>query len=80
MTQKEAIEFLKSKGIDDIHKYTASLLFHIPMDEVTHEQRSNAKAKLFGYCYAMGSEIPEFLEYSIKSLNGNDNERENQNS
>ena len=39
----------------DIHKITASKVFKIPLDEVTKEQRSNAKAVNFGIVYGMSS-------------------------
>ncbi len=39
----------------DIHKLTASEVFHIPFDEVTSRQRSNAKAVNFGIVYGMGA-------------------------
>lgn len=40
---------------DDIHKITASQVFHIPLNEVTKEQRSNAKAVNFGIIYGISS-------------------------
>lgn len=39
----------------DIHKITASQVFHIPMDEVTDLQRRNAKAVNFGIVYGISS-------------------------
>lgn len=39
----------------DIHRLTASQVFHIPFDEVTPLQRSNAKAVNFGIVYGMGA-------------------------
>jgi len=39
----------------DIHKITASQVFNVPIDEVTPEQRSRAKAVNFGIIYGMGS-------------------------
>lgn len=38
----------------DIHRLTASQVFHVPFDEVTSLQRSNAKAINFGILYGMG--------------------------
>ena len=38
---------------EDIHKQAASKVFGIPMDEVTKEQRSNAKAVNFGIVYGI---------------------------
>lgn len=39
----------------DIHRLTASEVFHIDFDEVTPLQRSNAKAVNFGIVYGMGA-------------------------
>ena len=39
----------------DIHAATASLVFHVPLVEVTKEQRSNAKAVNFGIVYGISS-------------------------
>lgn len=39
----------------DIHRITASQVFHVPFDEVTPLQRSNAKAVNFGIVYGIGS-------------------------
>lgn len=39
----------------DIHAATASLVFHVPLEEVTKEQRSNAKAVNFGIVYGISS-------------------------
>jgi DNA polymerase I-like protein with 3'-5' exonuclease and polymerase domains len=38
----------------DIHKTTASLMFGIPIDKVTYEQRKAAKTINFGIIYGMG--------------------------
>ncbi|NLL72883.1 MAG: DNA polymerase I [Clostridiales bacterium] len=43
------------KDAKDIHKITASEVFHIPFDEVTPLQRSNAKAVNFGIVYGISS-------------------------
>lgn len=40
---------------EDIHKITASKVFHTPMDEVTDLQRRNAKAVNFGIVYGISS-------------------------
>ncbi|QIA28545.1 DNA polymerase family A [Phage f2b1] len=48
---------------DDIHKETASLVFGIPIDEVTDDQRSSAKSTTFGIAYG---ETP----FSYYSKNG----------
>lgn len=39
----------------DIHRFTASEVWHIPLDEVTSEQRRNAKAINFGLIYGMSA-------------------------
>ena len=39
----------------DIHAATASLVFHVPLEEVTKDQRSNAKAVNFGVVYGISS-------------------------
>lgn len=43
------------KGSKDIHAATASLVFHTPIDQVTKEQRRNAKAVNFGIVYGISS-------------------------
>ncbi|MBR5931471.1 MAG: DNA polymerase I [Lachnospiraceae bacterium] len=43
------------KSDADIHKITASKVFHTPLDEVTKEQRRNAKAVNFGIVYGISS-------------------------
>lgn len=39
----------------DIHRATAAQVFGVPLDEVTDEQRRNAKAVNFGIIYGMSS-------------------------
>ncbi len=39
----------------DIHRITASKVFHIPFEEVTDQQRRNAKAVNFGIVYGISS-------------------------
>ena len=39
----------------DIHRITASKVFHVPFEEVTPEMRSNAKAVNFGIVYGISS-------------------------
>lgn len=43
------------KEAKDIHRITASEVFHIPFDEVTPAQRSSAKAVNFGIVYGISS-------------------------
>ena len=43
------------KEARDIHRMTASQVFHIPFDEVTELQRRNAKAVNFGIVYGISS-------------------------
>lgn len=43
------------KESKDIHAATASLVFKVPIEEVTKEQRSNAKAVNFGIVYGISS-------------------------
>lgn len=50
---KALIEAYKSG--EDIHRITASQVFHTPFEDVTKEQRSNAKAVNFGIVYGISS-------------------------
>ena len=50
---KELIEAYR--GAKDIHRITASQVFHIPFDEVTETERRNAKAVNFGIVYGISS-------------------------
>lgn len=51
----------------DIHRITASQVFHIPFDEVTSLQRRNAKAVNFGIVYGISSYgLSQDLEISVK--------------
>lgn len=43
------------KEAQDIHRITASQVFHTPLEEVTPTQRSNAKAVNFGIVYGISS-------------------------
>lgn len=43
------------KSAQDIHRITASKVFHTPLDEVTDIQRRNAKAVNFGIVYGISS-------------------------
>lgn len=40
---------------EDIHQHTASVVFHVPMDQVTKEMRNRAKAVNFGIIYGQGA-------------------------
>ena len=50
---KEMIDAYKQEA--DIHRITASKVFHVPMDQVTDLQRRNAKAVNFGIVYGISS-------------------------
>lgn len=51
----------------DIHRMTASQVFHIPFDEVTNTQRSNAKAVNFGIVYGISAfGLSRDLEIPVK--------------
>lgn len=50
---KELIEAYRSAA--DIHRITASKVFHVPFEEVTDLQRRNAKAVNFGIVYGISS-------------------------
>ena len=66
----------------DIHRITASQVFHIPFDEVTSLQRRNAKAVNFGIVYGISSfglsqdlsitrkEASEYIEQYFKTYPG----------
>lgn len=43
------------KEARDIHRITASQVFHVPFDEVTDQHRRNAKAVNFGIVYGISS-------------------------
>ena len=43
------------RNAEDIHRMTASQVFHVPYEEVTGEQRSAAKAVNFGILYGISS-------------------------
>jgi DNA polymerase I len=46
---------LAFKNNEDIHKSTAAKVFNIPLEEVTKEQRSNAKTVNFGIIYGVSA-------------------------
>lgn len=50
---QKLIQAYKEKA--DIHRITASQVFHVPFDEVTDLQRRNAKAVNFGIVYGISS-------------------------
>lgn len=51
----------------DIHRLTASQVFHVPFEEVTPLQRRNAKAVNFGIVYGIGAfSLSQDLEISRK--------------
>jgi DNA polymerase-1 len=54
LSQDERLLHAFSMG-EDIHKATAAEVFGIPLEEVTHEQRRNAKAINFGLLYGMSA-------------------------
>lgn len=59
------------KEAKDIHQATASKVFHVPLDEVTPEQRSNAKAVNFGIIYGISSfGLSQDLSISRKEAEG----------
>lgn len=67
---------------EDIHKQAASKVFNIPIDEVTHEERSKAKAVNFGIVYGisdfgLGEQLgvsrkvaKEYIEQYLDKYNG----------
>lgn len=55
------------KNNEDIHSQAASKVLNIPIEEVTHEQRSNAKAVNFGIVYGISDfGLAEQLKVSKK--------------
>ena len=69
---------------DDIHKQAASKVFNIPIDEVTKEQRSSAKAVNFGIVYGISDfglaeqlniskkQAKQYIEQYLEKYNGID--------
>lgn len=56
---------------EDIHRITASKVFHTPLEEVTSLQRSNAKAVNFGIVYGISSfGLGQDLNISKKEAEG----------
>jgi len=80
-SQDERLLGAYSEG-KDVHKETASLIFKVPIDEVTDEQRQVAKTMNFGIIYGMSSlalsqntgmtekEAKEFLDRYFKVYYG----------
>jgi DNA polymerase-1 len=55
----------------DIHRSTASKVFHVPFDEVTELQRRNAKAVNFGIVYGISAYgLSQDLDISTKEAQG----------
>lgn len=55
------------KNNEDIHAVTASQVLGIPLDEVTKEQRSSAKAVNFGIVYGIGEfSLSQDIHVSVK--------------
>lgn len=52
---KEETMISAFKNGEDIHASTASKVFNVPIDEVTREQRSNAKTVNFGIIYGVSA-------------------------
>ncbi|MBP6005600.1 hypothetical protein KA531_01715 [Candidatus Saccharibacteria bacterium] len=65
---------------EDIHRRTASLIYQVPIDQVTNQQRYQAKAINFGVLYGMGAhglvrtsgieyqEAEDFIERYFRAL------------
>jgi len=63
---KTMIEAFKNN--EDIHAVTASQVLGIPLEEVTSEQRSSAKAVNFGIVYGIGEfSLAQDLKISVKA-------------
>ncbi len=62
------IEAFRSE--QDIHRMTASQVFHVPFEEVTDLQRRNAKAVNFGIVYGISAfGLSEDLNITVKEAN-----------
>lgn len=69
---------------EDIHKITASQVFHVPLDYVTPQMRSNAKAVNFGIVYGIGAfslsqdigvtrkEAQQYIDHYLENFSGVD--------
>ena len=58
-----------NEGVD-VHKSTASLIYGVPMEDVTAEQRRNAKTFNFGIMYGMGAyRLSNDLKISFREAN-----------
>lgn len=61
---KNLIEAIKDDH--DIHTYTASLIFNVPLEEVTSNMRRQAKAVNFGIVYGMGEfKLSQQIDVSV---------------
>jgi len=66
LTRDPHLCYAYQKGID-LHKYTASLIFNKPMDQVTDEERKKAKTVNFGIAYGITAKgLAEQLNISEK--------------
>ena len=62
---KQLIEAYREE--QDIHRITASQVFHVPLDEVTPQLRRNAKAVNFGIVYGISAfGLSEYLSITRK--------------
>ncbi|EPP34889.1 DNA polymerase I [Chlamydia ibidis] len=56
---------------EDIHTFTASQVFHVPLDEVTREQRKQAKTVNFGIIYGQQAYgLSKILHISVGEAQG----------
>jgi len=56
-----------NKGNADVHEIAASMLFDVPIEEVTKELRKQAKTLNFGLVYGMGApKLAEALSITVK--------------
>lgn len=71
-------KFIKALNQQDVHRYIASLVYAIPLDQVTKEQRTNSKEIVFGLMYGgqprglaarLGVDVRE-VEYVVNSFFG----------
>ena len=48
------VAFAEALNSQDVHRYIASLVYQVPTDDITSEQRTNAKTIAFGLLYGGG--------------------------